>query len=120
MAADSGCECVGDFNVIGPERLHSALGQRMLTPTNSADLKAYKLAMKDVLLRTCISLIILAFGWWLPKSVFDQYPNLSLFGPAALAEVAFLVSKLTAIVYGALALWSLRCAILALWTPHRK
>jgi hypothetical protein len=26
VAADSGCECVGDFNVIGPERLHSALG----------------------------------------------------------------------------------------------
>ena len=30
MPADSGCECVGEFNICGPERLHSALVARAM------------------------------------------------------------------------------------------
>ena|SRR5215475_15924544 len=86
---------------------------------HSLDLRAYQLAMKDVTLRTFISLIILAVGYWVPKSYFDQYPNLSLFGPGPLAEAAFFVSKVIALVYGAMAVWSLRFAVLALWAPQR-
>jgi hypothetical protein len=92
----------------------------MITPANIPDLNAYKLAMRDVILRTFTSLIILAIGYWIPKALFDQYPSLSLFGPGPLAEAAFFVSKLTAFVYGVMAVWSLRCAIRALWVPRRK
>jgi len=120
VPADAGTAPECFLVVSGPARLHSALGQAMLTPTHSPDLSGYKLAMKDVILRTFISLIILAVGCWIPKSYFDQYPNLLLFGPGPLAEAAFFVSKVTGFVYGAMALWSLRCAFVALWAPRRK
>jgi len=76
--------------------------------------------MRDVVLRTFSSLIILVIGYWAPKSYFNKFPSLTLFGPGGLAEVGFFVSKLAALVYGAMALWSLRCAFVALRVRQPK
>ena len=92
----------------------------MLTPAHNPDLKGYKSAIRDAIVRTLFSLIILAAGYWAPSSYFHQYGILTLYGPGALAEAAFLLSKLAALIYGVMALWSVRRAFVALWLPHQK
>jgi hypothetical protein len=92
----------------------------MLTRAHSPDRKAYRSAIRDVILRTFFSLIILAAGYWAPVSYFHKFSMLSLYGPGALAEAAFLLSKLTAFIYAVMALWSIRCAFVALWSPQQK
>lgn len=94
--------------------------QHMLTPAHSADLKGYKSAIRDVIVRTLFSLIILAAGYWAPSLYFHQFGILTLYGPGALAEAAFLLSKLAAFIYGVMALWSVRCAVVDLWSPQQK
>ena len=88
-----------------------------IAPHNQ-DLKAYKSAIRDVVVRTLFSLIILTVGYWAPSSYFHQFGILSLYGPGALAEVAFVLCKLAAFSYGIMALWSVRCAFIALWYPR--
>ena len=85
-------------------------------------LKAYKSAIQDVVLRVLFALIILAVGYWIPSLYFDKFPILSLYGPGYLAEAAFMVSKLAALAYLAMAIWSVHNAVQALWRPrtHRN
>ena len=68
-------------------------------------------------LRALLSVTILAVGYWAPVSYFQKYSWLSLHGPGALAEAAFSFAKAAALIYGVMALWSLRCAFVALWYP---
>jgi hypothetical protein len=82
------------------------------------DLKGYKSAIKDVILRILFALIILAGGYWIPSLYFDRFPILSLYGPGDLAEAAFTLSKLAAIAYGVMGMWSVHIAIEALWHPR--
>ena len=82
------------------------------------DLNAYKSAIKNVVLRVLFALIILAVGYWAPSSYFDKFPMLSLYGPGDLAETAFMFSKVAALAYGAMAMWSIHLAVEALWHPQ--
>ena len=91
--------------------------KRMTKAPYNQDLKAYKSAIRDFVVRTLFSLIILAVGYWAPSSYFHQFGFLSLYGPGALAEAAFVLCKLAAFSYAAMALWSVRCAFVALWYP---
>jgi hypothetical protein len=92
----------------------------MPIPAHKPDLTAYKSALADVVLRTLFSLTILTVGFWAPASYFDKFGLLSLYGPGPLAEAGFVICKLAAFIYGAMALWSIRCAFLALWHPGRS
>ena len=82
------------------------------------DLNAYKGAIKDVVLRVLFALIILVVGYWAPSRYFDKFPMLSLYGPGDLAEAAFMLSKVSALAYGAMAMWSIHLAVEALWHPQ--
>ena len=93
----------------------------MATASYNPDLRAYKSAIRDFFLRTIFSLTILVVGYWAPSSyLLEKYGIFAQFGAGALAEVAFSLAKVLAFIYGALALWSLRRAVAALWSPRHK
>jgi hypothetical protein len=93
----------------------------MPTPSYNPDLRAYKMAIRDFLLRTIFSLSILVVGYWAPSSyLLEKYGIFAQFGCGVLAEAAFALAKLLALIYGATAVWSLGCALAALWSPHQK
>jgi len=91
---------------------------RMPTVSSNLDLKTYKSAIRDFFLRTIFSLTILAVGYWLPSSyLLDKYGIFAQFGCGTLAETTFSLSKLLAFIFAAMAVWGLRCAFVALWSP---
>jgi len=93
----------------------------MPTPLYNPDLKAYKSAIWDFFLRTVFGLTIFAVGYWAPRSyLLERYGIFGQFGCGALADTAFLLAKLLAFIYGVMAVWSLRCAFVALWWPPNE
>ena len=93
----------------------------MPTPLYNPDLKAHRSAIRDFSLRAIFSLTIFAVGYWAPSSyLLDKYGIFAQFGCGALAEAAFSLAKLLAFIYGVMAVWSLRCAFAALWSPHQN
>lgn len=90
----------------------------MLTPSYN---KAVWTAIGDGFLRALFSVTILAVGYWAPSSYMNgRYPILSQFGPGGLGEAAFSLAKAAAFIYGIMAAWSFRRALVALWWPHEK
>jgi len=92
----------------------------MGTLVHPPELNAYKRAMVNVFVRVVFCLVFLVGAYCAEACYRKTYPILSLYGPGPVVEAAIFLLRFAGVIYGALAIWSLRCAFVALWHPRKN